>query len=93
LYYEKIGLVKINNKIYKINEIPDNLTVDGDLDLRYREDLIKLPNNLTISGKLNLTGCISLRKIGDNLKVGKTIHMDDYSTIIPPHLNDKVKIF
>ncbi len=76
-YYTKIGLIKLNNEVYKINEIPDGLVIENETytDLENCEILTKLPNNLTVNHYLNLNGCINLVKIGDNLKVGTNLDL------------------
>jgi hypothetical protein len=53
-YLRKIGFIDINGETYEINNMPDGLTVDGDLDLR-NSKITHLPNGLKVGGSLNLT--------------------------------------
>lgn len=57
------------------NDLPDNLTINGDLLLNNNKGLKRLPNNLTVNGYLNIskTSIISLPK---NLKVTRLIYQD-----------------
>lgn len=75
-YLRKIGLIAINGEIYDINELPDNLTVNGGLDL-HNSKLTSLPNNLTVNGLLDIrsTKISSLPKnlsVSDDLYIQRT---------------------
>ena len=52
-YYPKMGLKKIEGRLYNIYNLPDNLTVSSDLDLRDNK-LTSLPKGLKVGGYLNL---------------------------------------
>ena len=50
-----------------ITKLPDDLYVDGILDLRSCQYLTELPDNLHVEGDLLLSGCKELRGLPDNL--------------------------
>jgi hypothetical protein len=54
----------LNLRYTHMIELPDNLTIEGDLTIRHAQ---KLPKNLTIEGNLNLMNT-ELTELPDNLK-------------------------
>lgn len=52
--YVNIGLIKINDKSYCLNDLPKELIVYADLDLTYYDEWMNLPESLTVYGDLNL---------------------------------------
>jgi len=85
---KNIGLVNINNIIYEINNIPDNLTANVYLSLYGCRSLTHLPDNLTIKGNLNLNGCISLTHLPDNLIVNGYLSLSRCTSLT--HLPDNL---
>lgn len=65
-----------DQKLYNINNIPENCKIDGDLDL-HGYLIEKLPNNLTVNGSLNLKKCRKLNKIPDNLIVNGNLNLTE----------------
>lgn len=53
LYPEMSDDLVINNDVYHIMTLPDNLTINGNLTIRDRK-LKNLPENLTVNGFLNI---------------------------------------
>ena len=78
----KSDLFLVNTNITKL---PNNLTVNGWLDLR-NTNITKLPDNLTVHGYLNLTN-INITKLPDNLTVnGSLILTNTNITELPDNL-------
>lgn len=77
---EKLGYFVINDKIYKIDHLPENLVVDSDLNLSWSK-FTRLPDNLTVTGLLFIKKS-KIMKMPKNLKVGKymIIDQDQYKT-------------
>ena len=79
-YYPKMGLIKIEGKPYDPRNLPDNLTVKGDLDLsemniEYSEMNIEyLPKNLKVGGYLDLWGN-NLTSLPEDLEVGGWLNL------------------
>jgi hypothetical protein len=67
-YLKKIGLILIDGEIYEINNMPDGLAVDGDLDLR-NTSITQLPDGLAVGGSLNLSDS-NITHLPDDLTVG-----------------------
>jgi len=64
-----IGLMKVDNKYYDINNLPENLHVKGHLD--FEESNIKsLPKGLKVGGSLDLNSCTGLTSLPEGLQVG-----------------------
>jgi hypothetical protein len=53
--------------------LPQNLKVNGDLNLYGCKDLKSLPQNLEVKGNLTLEGCSSLKSLPSGLCVGKDL--------------------
>ena len=53
-YYPKMGLIKIEGRIYDLHSLPDNLTVKGDLILSSK-NLTSLPEDLIVGVWLDLS--------------------------------------
>ena len=65
--------------------LPDNLTVQGDLNIRYTH-ITSLPDNLTVSGYLDLRN-LPITSLGNNLKVGSHLYLDGTDiTSLPDNL-------
>lgn len=57
----------------EITELPENLIVEGDLDLR-GTGIIFLPNDLTVKGNLNIEGT-KIRILPSDLSVGGSLYL------------------
>ena len=78
----------------EITELPDNLTITGDLDLENCKMLSKLPNNLKVEGNLNLEGCEMITEFPDNLKVGGYLDLSGTKiTKLPDNLTVKGSLY
>jgi hypothetical protein len=60
----------------KINNLPDNLTINGNLNL-YHTTINKLPNNLTVIGDISLRNT-NITELPNNLIIRNNIWVDDY---------------
>ena len=67
-YYPKMGLKKIEGRIYDLYNLPDNLTVKGNLILSSK-NLTSLPEGLKVGGDLFLS-YNNLTSLPEDLKVG-----------------------
>ena len=54
---------------------PQELNVEGNLDLSNNEKLKTLPKGLTVEGNLRLINCSSLEKLLEGLTVGKNLNL------------------
>ncbi len=61
-------VIDVNGDWYKLNHLPDGLTVGGDLDL-YRTKITHLPDGLKVGGRLNLRNT-STTHLPEGLTVG-----------------------
>jgi len=59
-----------------LKKLPDNLTVNGYLNLNGCTSLKSLPDNLTVNGYFLLSGCISLKGLPENLTVNGHLNLD-----------------
>ena len=64
-YEGDLGLKNSN-----ITKLPNDLYVDGLLNLRYCDQLTKLPDKLYVGGWLDIRGCNQLTELPNNLYVG-----------------------
>jgi len=55
--------------------LPNNIRVNGSLNLTHRLDLISLPNKLHVTGDLNLHACKELRALPERLRVDGTLNI------------------
>jgi hypothetical protein len=70
----------------KTKSLPDNLEVEGDLDLE-NTPITSLPNNLSVQGYLNIKGCKNITSLPDSLKVGKDLNLGGTSiSLLPDNL-------
>jgi len=70
-----------------LTELPDNLTVYGDLNLYNCKALPALPNGLNVIGSLYLNRCISLSELPNDLKVGGILCLYKCKlTVLPDNL-------
>lgn len=84
------GWINIKNKLYDVFNLPNDLTINGNLDLSYLSGIEKLPSNLTVKGHLNLTGQWRLDKLPKGLKIDGNLNLTDtYITKIPDDLQVK----
>ena len=60
---------------YKVTFLPNNLSVEGNLNLCNNTQLTSLPDNLTVRGWLDINGT-SISSLPDSLKVGGKIYKD-----------------
>lgn len=65
-----------------IKELPDNLTVNGDLIFPPMSQIKALPNNLTVKGRLDISGT-NINELPNDLKVGSLVASCSYITSIP----------
>jgi len=54
-----------------LTKLPDNLTINGDLNLNCCSSLQSLPNGLEVKGFLNLYGCGKIKQLPVDIKVGE----------------------
>ena len=54
----------------KYGVTPDNLAMNGSINLSDRTSLTNLPNGLSVSGSLDLSGCTGLTSLPKDLRVG-----------------------
>jgi hypothetical protein len=103
-YIEKLKLIKelenhpdgeqyryegdLNLNFSKITKLPNNLYVDGSLDLFDCKQLTELPIKLYVDGDLDLGNCNRLTKLPDKLYVGGSLNLTGCSelTEIPNNL-------
>ena len=74
IQYKYEGDLNINNK--NITKLPNDLYVDGMLDLDGCEQLTKLPDNLYVDESLTMIGT-SIEEIPNNLYVGWNLFIQD----------------
>jgi len=55
--------------------LPNNIRVNGSLNLTHRLKLYSLPNTLHVTGKLNLHGCMQLLALPEKLRVDGTLNI------------------
>ena len=67
---------------YTNTELPDNLTVDGDLFLNFAK-ITKLPDNLTVGGSLDIRHT-NITKLPDNLKINGNLWLQDTKIVELP---------
>ena len=72
-YYSKMGLKKIEGRLYNIYNLPDNLTVSSDLDL-WDNNLTSLPEGLEVGGDLYLS-YNKFTSLPKGLKVGENLNL------------------
>ena len=76
-YYRKMGLIKIGNKVLLKEDfphnLPDNLTVEGNLYLPY-SNFTSLPEGLEVGGHLHLSKN-NLKSLPEDLKVGGNLYL------------------
>ena len=72
--YRYDGMLDLSNT--NITKLPNDLHVDGVLDLRNCQDLTKLPNKLFVSRSLYMEGCEQLTKLPDNLHIGGSLSLE-----------------
>ena len=58
-----------------VEGLHDGMTVEGNLDLTGRRDIVRLPDDLTVNGYLSCSGCINLQEVPKNL------HVKDYLSL------------
>lgn len=77
-----------------LSNLPENLEVEGFLDLFGCTGLSKLPDNLKVGGNLNLAGCTDLTELPENLEVGGDLVLTDCPnlTCLPKNLKVERKI-
>jgi len=66
----KEGKIVVNGSLKltgSVRELPDNLTIEGDLDLSGCTDLTCLPDNLLVKKDLNLKGCKKLISLPNSI--------------------------
>ena len=68
IQYKHRGSLDLNKS--KITKLPNDLYVDGYLNLRYCQYLTELPNNLYVGGYFNLDGCKQITDLPNNLYIG-----------------------
>ena len=68
------GVIILDETVFK-NGLPDNLTVNTDIDL-VKTNLTKLPENLTVNGNLNIKGT-QISEIPSSLVVTDTLFVHD----------------
>lgn len=61
--------------------LPENLVVEGNLDLADCISLESLPKNLTVEGHLDLTDCISLESLPEDIVVKGHINLTGCSSL------------
>jgi len=78
----------LNLNFSKITKLPNNLYVDGSLDLFDCKQLTELPIKLYVDGDLDLGNCNRLTKLPDKLYVGGSLNLTGCSelTEIPNNL-------
>jgi hypothetical protein len=64
----------LNLRDTPIQSLPDNLTVNGNLNLFHCKNLKSLPDNLTVGGSLDLNDT-SIQSLPDNLTVGGSLYL------------------
>ena len=77
-------------KLIISGKAPDNLTVEGYLDLAGCTSLTHLPDNLTIEGYLILWGCTALTHLPDNLQVRDLLGLQGCTALT--HLPDNLTV-
>ena len=58
-----------------IASLPENLSVEGDLDLRNTNNLASLPENLSVVGDLDLRDANNITSLPENLSVGGCLYL------------------
>ena len=86
--YKHRGSLDLNKS--KITKLPNDLYVDGYLNLRYCRYLTELPNNLYVGGYLNLADCKQLTELPDNLYVGGDLGIY-YTAIAQKYSSDEIR--
>jgi hypothetical protein len=77
-----------------IKKLPDNLYVDGNLNLFNCKQLTELPTKLYVGKNLDLYGCTQLTKLPDNLYIGGRFTLDNTNIAnIPDNLYVEDNIF
>ncbi|MCK5893381.1 MAG: hypothetical protein KAG53_02985 [Endozoicomonadaceae bacterium] len=54
--------------------LPDNLTIEGDLDLSHNPAITHLPEYMTVTGSLILYGCVNLEKLPEEMHVDGNVN-------------------
>jgi len=92
---KKISSEECRELIESKKTLPDNLTVEGSLNLEYCTSLKTLPDNLTIKGNLYLVGCTSLKTLPNNLTVKGYLELAGCSSLktLPNNLTVKGILF
>ena len=88
IQYKHRGSLDLNKS--KITKLPNDLYVDGYLNLRYCQYLTELPNNLYVGGYLNLADCKQLTELPDNLYVGGDLGIY-YTAIAQKYSSDEIR--
>jgi len=77
-----------------ITELPDNLVINGSLNLNCCSRLKALPNGLTVNGDLDLYGCGLIKELPLDAKIRGTIDLRGTSIkILPPNLHVKGSLY
>ncbi len=61
--------------------LPNNLVVEGDLNLFGCTALTTLPDNLVVNGRLYLTNCTALTGLPDNLVVNGSLYLWGFTNL------------
>ena len=65
-----------------IEELPEGLVVEGDVDLSRCLNLAELPKGFTVKGDLTLRDCKYLTTLPDNLTVGGFLDLDGCKNLV-----------
>jgi hypothetical protein len=65
-----------------ITKLPNDLYVDGWLDLENCKQITELPNKLYVRDWLDLRDCVKIKKLTDNLYVGGTLYLSGCEQLI-----------
>lgn len=85
-----IGMVESDGKLYEINNLPENFTVNGDLNFSDSKLPITLPKGLTVIGDLMMYNCTSLEKLPEGLTVKG--ELDLYGCTLLKSLPNKLSV-
>ncbi len=85
------NIVEIDGEQYDVYNLPDNLEVEGNLNLR-NTDITSLPDNLIVKGDLYLENT-NITSLPDNLKVGDNIYISKNKELYFEKYKNKYNIY
>ena len=76
------GSLLFEGRLIDVNDLPDDLTIDGELDLSGCLALRRMPNRLRVTGRLSLKGCENLEHLGAGTWVGGTLNLRGCTSLL-----------